>query len=280
MADSHSHTAATDGKPDYDHTQSAYQRAFEPELTDIVDQLAVTRGMRILDTPCGSGFYSRLLADRLGATGRIDCVDLCKPYLSSTRRRLRNARCRCEVQEADAYQLPFEDNTFDLVWCAQSLISLTDRLKAVLEMKRVLRPGGTLAILENDFFHEVLLPWPADLEAPVQRAIQMNLRARYGSSSKLTPVRRLPTILDDAGLVSRRKQTFAADRQAPWSANVRRFVEAHLADLDKLVGQRLSSKSQKAFQRFRNNGSNASLFGDKAMDLTCLNVLYQAKKPS
>jgi ubiquinone/menaquinone biosynthesis C-methylase UbiE len=270
---------ARSGKPDYDPTQSAYHLAFAPELEQIVDQLPLTRGMRVLDVPCGNGFYSRLLAERLGATGQIDCVDLCRPYLTSTRRRLRGFRCEHEVHEANAYQLPFADNTFDLVWCAQSLISLKDRAAAVAEMTRVLRPGGALAILENDFFHEVLLPWPADLEAPVQRAIQLNYRAKFGSSSKLTPVRRLPQILDDAGLVNRTRRTFAADRQSPWPASVRRFLEHHLAELHCLIGQRLSPHSRAAFERFADPSHPSSVFGAKAMDLTCLNVLYRAEKP-
>jgi SAM-dependent methyltransferase len=192
---------------------------------------------------------------------------------------LRGVRCQWETHEADVYNLPFADNTFDVVWCAQSLISLGDRLAAIVEMKRVLRPGGTLAVLENDIFHQVLLPWPADLEMPIQRAIQMNSRTRFGSSAKLTPVRRLPQLLKDAGLHACRKRTFAADRQAPWSARLRRFLECHVEDLRQLIGKRLSLKSRRAYSRFADPERPDSVFADRAMDLTCLNVLYEVKKP-
>jgi SAM-dependent methyltransferase len=182
------------------------------------------------------------------------------------------------LHEADAYELPFANRTFDLVWCAQSLISLDDALAAVQEMKRVLRPGGVLAVLENDVFHHVLLPWPVDLEVPIQKAIQVASRARFGSSAKLSPVRRLPKILVDAGFRSCGKQTFAADRQAPWPASVRRFLEFHVEDLRELLRGHLPAKVRTAYRRFVDPQRSDSLFGDKAMDLTCLNVLYEAKK--
>ncbi len=245
----------------------------------IVLHLSITRRACVLDVPCGNGFYSRLLAERLGRSGRIDCVDLCGDYLASTRRRLRGVSCMWQVQSADAYALPFGDNRFDLVWCAQSLISLSDGAAAVAEMKRVLRPGGTLAVLENDLFHQVLLPWPVELEVAIQRAIQVNMKVRFGSSSKVAPVRRLPELLEFAGLQGCRKRTFAADRQAPWSATVRRFLKLHVKDLHRMVGSHLPVKSREAFRRFVDPERSDFLFADKAMDFTCLNFLYESVKP-
>jgi ubiquinone/menaquinone biosynthesis C-methylase UbiE len=265
-------------KPSYDQSLCAYQTAFKVEFMHIIESLPITKASRILDTPCGNGFYSQLLADRLGPKGVIDCVDLNAEYLATTRRRLQNARCKRHVHEADAYDLPFADSTFDLVWCAQSLISLDDALAAVQEMKRVLRPGGILAVLENDAFHHILLPWPVDLEVPLQKAIQIASRARFGSSTKLAPVRRLPKMFVEAGFHSCGKQTFAADRQAPWAARVRRFLEFHVEDLRELLRGHLPAKVRAAYRLFMDPQRPDSLFGDKAMDLTCLNVLYEATK--
>src|SRR4051794_19669007 len=114
--------------PKYDESLCAYQRAFRFELSKIVQTLSLTRGNRVLDVPCGNGFYSRLLADRLGSRGRIACVDISPSYLSRVRQRLRNTACSWKAHRADAYKLPFPDNAFDLAWCAQSLISLDDPL--------------------------------------------------------------------------------------------------------------------------------------------------------
>jgi ubiquinone/menaquinone biosynthesis C-methylase UbiE len=266
-------------KPSYDRSLCAYQAAFKVEFTRIVECLPLAKESRILDAPCGNGFYSKMLADRLGPKGAIDCVDLNAEYLASTRNRMRNVSCNWNLHDADAYELPFADGIFDLVWCAQSLISLDDALAAVQEMKRVLRPGGVLAVLESDAFHHVLLPWPVDLEMPIQKAIQVASRARYGSSTKLAPVRRLPKIFSDAGLHSYAKRTFAADRQAPWSIGVRRFLEFHIGDLADLLRGNLPAKVRAAYRRFVDPQRSDSPFNDKAMDLTCLNVLYEARKP-
>lgn len=263
-------------RPSYDKSLSAYQRAFAAELRQIVGCLPLTKDMRVLDVPCGNGFYSRFLAERLGRRGEIDCVDLCPAYLASVRRKLKSARCAWDVLQADVYRLPFADETFDVIWCAQSFISLSDPRSALREMKRVLRRGGTLAVLENDVFHHILLPWPVDLEVPVQRAILRVSRDRFGSSTKLAPVRRLPQLFDLAGFKHCRKRTFAADRQAPWPLAVRRFLSLHVADRRKLIERFLSPALRKRYQRFVDATRADGLFGDKAMDITCLNVLYEA----
>src|SRR6185436_6885297 len=97
------------GTPDYDESLAAYQNAFAEELNHCLDHLDITKKMRILDVPCGNGFYSRLLAQRLGRNGRLDAVDLCPAYLKQTRQRLRRATCQWSVAEADVYRLPFDD---------------------------------------------------------------------------------------------------------------------------------------------------------------------------
>src|SRR5207248_8224395 len=115
-----------------------------------------------------------------------------------------------EFVTADAYKLPFDDDRFDLVWCAQSLISLRDPVEALKEMRRVVRPGGAVAILEDDQFHRVLVNWPVDLELDVQRAAAEATRARYGSRTGRSPARRLVRLFREAGLRPRWKKAFAA----------------------------------------------------------------------
>lgn len=265
-------------RPTYDESLNAYQQAFAAELSQCLDLLPLTKTSRILDVPCGNGFYSQRLAQRLGARGRIYAVDLCDAYLAQTRRRLRRAPCQVAIEKADAYRLPFDDDAFDIVWCAQSLISLNDAHRALSEMKRVLRPGGAVAILESDIFHQILLPWPISLETLVQRAIQDASRAKFGSSQQLAPVRRLPALLEDVGLRRFEKHTFAADRTSPWTEPVRTFLRYHLRDLAKFTRGRLTDKVRREYRRFISGTRPDSLFGEAAKDLSCLNVLYVATR--
>jgi ubiquinone/menaquinone biosynthesis C-methylase UbiE len=102
--------------------------------------------------------------------------------------------------KADAYRLPFEDGQFDLVWCAQSMISLNDPVAAIREMARVLKPGGRLAVLETDAYHHVLLPWPVGLELAIQKAVRDVCLKRYGSGAKFAQSRKLRSEFAAAGL--------------------------------------------------------------------------------
>jgi ubiquinone/menaquinone biosynthesis C-methylase UbiE len=97
-------------------------------------------GARWLDVGCGAGTYSRWLAEQsLAVVG----VDYSEPTLQKARQRLPDAVALCA---ADAFQLPFADNTFDGVLCFGVLqaVSRTDGVAG--ELARVLLPGGTLWI--------------------------------------------------------------------------------------------------------------------------------------
>ena len=68
--------------PVYDGQLSAFHRAFATELQEILDRLPLQPGMRVLDLACGDGFYTRRIAERLGAGGGITGVDINLAYLS------------------------------------------------------------------------------------------------------------------------------------------------------------------------------------------------------
>jgi ubiquinone/menaquinone biosynthesis C-methylase UbiE len=174
--------------PSYDGHQSAFHEAYRPELARIIDSLPLAPAARVLDVPCGSGFYSRYLAGRLDDGGELHAVDASETYLAQARGSINEARTpvAVTVRQADAYHLPYPDASFDLVWCAQSLISL-DVLPAVREIRRVVRPDGYAAILEVDEFHHVLLPWPVELEVVLPQAGHAASLKRYGDGAKLAP---------------------------------------------------------------------------------------------
>jgi ubiquinone/menaquinone biosynthesis C-methylase UbiE len=153
------------GLPGYDGYQHAFHEAFRPELYAALDELPLPFGGSVLDVPCGDGFYAAHLVAR---AGRLVAADASGAYLSLARESLAD-HASAEVRRADAYALPFADGTFDLVFSAQSLISLDNPAKAIREMVRVTKPRGHVAILECDQFHHVLLPLPPEQELTVQR---------------------------------------------------------------------------------------------------------------
>ena len=264
--------------PAYDDAQSSFHEAFRADLFRILDALPLPNDGKILDVPCGNGFYAHRLAERVGPGGRLVAVDVCDDYLKQARERVAAFPDRAEVRPADAYHLPFADGTFDLVWSAQSLISL-DPGPAVAEMFRVVRPGGAVAILEGDVFHNVLLSWPVDLETALPRAIQAASLERYGDAVKLAPARRLRRLLKNTGFHPIRRVTHPFDRAAPFDALSAAFLGHHFDDLRASAYPHLSPPQRAAFDRFTDAAGADSFLRRADAEFTCLNAVYVARRP-
>ena len=260
----------------YDAYQDSFHRAFEPELYRILDDLPIRAGSNVLDVPCGNGFYGKRLMELLRPDDNLTAVDANDKYLRQAREKLKNGPADVVVKKADAYELPFEDKTFNLVWCAQSLISL-DPLRAVREMHRVTKPHGVTAILEVDEFHHVLLPWPIELEAALPLAIRKASLARYGDGKKLAPSRRLRKVLQEAEFKSIRRVTYAFDRAAPFDRLTTKFLAHHLVYLKSIAYTHLPAKEKKLFDRMTDSDNPKSLFGLPDAELVCINAVYFAK---
>lgn len=273
---------ATDSSrlPDYAATLRATHRAFGRELRRAVAALPLGPRDAVLDVPCGDGFYAAALARRLFPQGKVFAADLSDAFLDLGRERFARLTrlAPTEFVKADAYRMPFEDEVFDSVWCARSLISLDDPAAALAEMRRVAKPGGLVAVLEDDEYHRVLVNWPVDLELAVQRATAAAARAKYGTASKLSPARRLPALFRAAGLTPRGKRTFAADRASPFTPAVQRFLRRHLAETRAFVAPHLSADHLAAFDRFADPAAPDSVFRRPDAELTFLTTLFLARK--
>ena len=262
--------------PAYNPLLRAFHRAFARELFKAIEALPLPEGARVLDVPCGDGFYSRCFARRLREGGELVSCDLLMNYLKMARAGVRRIRRRPTLKfvAGDVYNLPFDAGSFDLVWCAQSFISLDEPVRALREMRRVLKPGGAIAVLESDEFHHLLLPWPVELDLTMQQAIRDASRARYGTGSKLAPARKLPRMFAQAGLALSGKTTYPADRCAPFGANVRTFLHLHFERLREFVWDRLDRPTRAAFERFVDPDAEQSIFRQVDADVTCLNTVY------
>lgn len=102
---------------------------------------------RVLDLGCGTGELTRLTA-RHFPEARVVGVDFTAAMLDVARRRTSGARATIGYGRATALRLPFPDATFDLATNAFLVRNLVDLDAALREMRRVLRPGGVLLILE------------------------------------------------------------------------------------------------------------------------------------
>lgn len=115
----------------------------------LVDALAPQPGERLLDFGCGTGVIARRLAPLVGENGAVVGVDISRAMLDFARTCGGPAHLRYEQYSGDA--LPFADDSFDGGAMARTLLHVEHPHETLAELRRVIRPGGRLAVLECDW---------------------------------------------------------------------------------------------------------------------------------
>ena len=266
--------------PEYDAQLSDFHRAFESELEEILDALPLEPDMNVLDVACGDGFYTRRIAERLGSGGSITGVDLNAAYLSEARREAagNTGRATIDFVAASFDRMPFPDDTFDLVWCAQSLHSLPEPGLVLGHLARVLRPGGILAVLENDTMHQVFLPWPVSLELPLRAAELQALTKKTPNPSKYYGGRRLPAVIAAAGLLPLKMATRVVDRQAPFEQAEERLLQSYLDEIASRVAPYLDASLLRELRDLVDPKSPLHMLRQPYLTMTWMNVLALGRK--
>ena len=99
--------------------------------------------MRVLDLASGTGEPGISLAQRVGPHGSVTAVDQSSELLDIAAERARNKKLlNFTTQQADAHQLPFADQSFDLATCRFGVMFFSDAQRALAELRRVLKPGA------------------------------------------------------------------------------------------------------------------------------------------
>jgi demethylmenaquinone methyltransferase/2-methoxy-6-polyprenyl-1,4-benzoquinol methylase len=123
-----------------------------------VEQSRVRPGERVLDVAGGTADLARLYARRVGARGSVVLTDINAAMLGIGRDRLLDDGAIVPAVRCDAERLPFADSSFDCVSVAFGLRNMTHKEAALAEMRRVLRPGGRLMVLEFSRIWKPLAP--------------------------------------------------------------------------------------------------------------------------
>ncbi len=118
----------------------------------------VREGSRVLDVAGGTGDLSLAFARKVGKTGQVWLTDINNAMLTHGRDRLCDKGFLLPVAQCDAEKLPFPDDYFDCVTVAFGLRNMTHKDLALAEMRRVLRPGGRLLVLEFSQIWKPLAP--------------------------------------------------------------------------------------------------------------------------
>ncbi|MFQ5705561.1 MAG: class I SAM-dependent methyltransferase [Gemmatimonadales bacterium] len=168
---------------------------------ELVVENTVNSGDRVLDCGAGTGSTALLAAQRAGPAGKVILLDMSDGMLAVARDKaaVAGVRDRVEFQTGDMADLPFENDTFDAVLSTYSTCPLYDPAKGVLELYRVVKPGGRIGVAHSADPETPLVKWLADrVESLVWHIPSISLGCRAVSV--------LPTLEQAGGRIVLRKR--------------------------------------------------------------------------
>ncbi len=166
-------------------------------LVDVLHgDTAYAAGSTVLEAGCGVGAQTITLAQR-SPHARFTSVDVSKDSITEAQRRADwSGLTNVEFRQADIYDLPFGVESFDHVFVCFVLEHLSQPLEALALLGRLLRPGGTMTVIEGDhgsaFFH------PASQAADAAIQCQVQLQAKAGGNALIG--RQVYPMMVEAGL--------------------------------------------------------------------------------
>jgi SAM-dependent methyltransferase len=157
---------------------------------ELARRAGIARDATVLDVGGGLGGAARLLAAELGC--RVTVLDLTEEYcrVGADLTRRTGLAARVGFRHGDALAMPFAAAAFDVVWAQHSSMNVADKAALYGECRRVLRPGGTLAL------HEITAGTGTPVHFPVPWA-------RDPAISHLVPAAALRALLGDLGFRER-----------------------------------------------------------------------------
>ena len=167
----------------------------QPDMEPLVRKwCGVKAGSSILDVGCGTGYFTRLLAKTdtkeqedpgISVTG----LDREQPFIEYARKRNEKEDLPVSYVQGDALDLPFEEDSFDIVTSHTFLTVISKPQKALSEMLRVLRPGGILAsVTPMSFFPEAIDTGAYPSECTWAGEFTALTEAIYTAYNKIDPV--------------------------------------------------------------------------------------------
>lgn len=132
--------------------ESEFRRKLQP-IEKLVERSGIREEMIVVELGCGPGVHTIDFARAVGKEGKLYAVDVRQEIVDRLERKLEQPEYEdinnIETKVASAYELPFSDESIDLVVMVCVLSEIRDKGKALKEIHRILKPNGILAISEN-----------------------------------------------------------------------------------------------------------------------------------
>jgi ubiquinone/menaquinone biosynthesis C-methylase UbiE len=164
-------------------------------------RMAVVAGQKILDLGCGIGGATFLIADLIGPTGLVAGVDASSALVDAAKHRAKNWP-GIEFRVGDACAIPYPDKYFDAARSERVFLYLPDRVGAIHEMQRVVKPGGRVCLLDTDIDSTAIYSKNPALTRKMTSIVA-------ASMPNPNSARELPALSKQAGLKNINIETFA-----------------------------------------------------------------------
>lgn len=116
----------------------------------MIDLLELKPNSRVLEVSAGTGKDSEIIIKRLSSEGELFCLDISPDMLLHAKSKLSRYPANTEVVSGTACDLPFDDNSFDALYCFAGVGHFPDLPKGLKEMARVVKPGGKVVFCEKN----------------------------------------------------------------------------------------------------------------------------------
>ena len=237
-------------KVNYLDMAAQIHRVTEPAVRSAIRTLQLPAGSRGLDAGCGIGTHTLWLAETVSPRGHVTGVDISREHLAQAEETAAKSSlaARVSFQYGDMGDLPFDDDTFDWVWNADTLwpVGGKDPRPLVRELVRVVKPGGIVAALF--WSSQRLLPGYPLLEARLNATCAGNFPYTDSTKPDLHILRTLDW-LQEAGLDETQACTFAADIRAPLGDAARDALTGSFQMLWGKAGPEVTPQDWTQFQR-------------------------------
>jgi ubiquinone/menaquinone biosynthesis C-methylase UbiE len=164
-------------------------------------RLNLSPGDKVLDVGCGIGGATFPLADLTGPTGVAAGLDVSTALIDVATRRAKN-RPGIGFHAGDACTIPYPDGFFDAARTERVFLYLPDRLAAIHEMKRVVKPGGRVSLIDTDIDSTAIYSKKPALTRKMTSIVAASL-------PNPNSARELPALARQSGLADLKAETFA-----------------------------------------------------------------------
>ncbi|MGK7929242.1 MAG: class I SAM-dependent methyltransferase [Spirulina sp.] len=234
-----------------------HYRAKEKYRHQMVRDLELKPGDRILDVGSGPGLWSNSLAKKVAPTGKVIGLDFSSDCLKYARSQVEKSPYKdiIEYTQGDFFDLPYNSEIFDIVFCSNTLMYCTDeqKEKMIKEEKRVVKKGGKVVFKEYDGETIIVYPIPSELwlklKSSVARVLAETASTDYYDEYVARKGRKL---FLEAGLTNIVSIPYPIQLVSPLSPSAKRYITQESEWFIKTASPYLSSREIKQLQSFFN----------------------------